>query len=263
MRYPNGLPGWADVSTTDVEAARVFYESLFGWTSKDMDTPMGVAYTQFFKGDDVVAGMGPLPPAHAEHGVPSSWNTFIIVEDADATVAAVTAAGGRVLMAPDDIMTQGRMAVIADPSGAALGLWQPIDHQGAAVFNDPDTMTWNELQTRDLDAAKPFYEAVFGWAWEELSGGMNGYFVASLDTKPGDDKMVAGAMATPSEVPAEVPNLWLTYFAVTDCDTAVAKAEELGATVFMPPADMGPGRYAGLQDPTGAMVMIGHSTQPS
>lgn len=171
-------------------------------------------------------------------------------------LATVEPAGGTVVMAAMDIMTEGRMAMVSDPSGAVVGLWQPRDHQGAEVFHVPGSLTWNELQTRDLAAASAFYAAVLGWRWEPIEGG-DGYLVAYLDTKEGDDKSNAGAMTVPDGVPAEVPSYWAVYFAVADCDTSVARAGELGGTVFLPAMSMGPGRYAGITDPTGGMLMVG------
>lgn len=254
MRYPNGLFGWIDLMTRDTAAATRFYEGLFGWSHVDLPTPMGVPYTQFFKDGQLVCGMSPMMP-----GVPESvgafWNSYVIVEDAEATIDRVLPAGGSVLMGPDDVMDQGRLAMIADPTGATVGLWQPNQHQGADVFNVAGSLTWNELQTRDIDAALPFYAAVFGWEWTD--GPDDGYHIANLPNKPGDDKTNAGAMSTPPGVPAEAPNVWSVYFAVDDCDTSVAAAQGLGGSVFLPAMQMGPGKFAGLMDPTGAMFLLG------
>ena len=255
MRHPHGLFGWIDLTTTDVEAARAFYSGLFGWDSVDMPTPMGPSYTMFSIGGNVVAGMGPQPPGMAASGVPSMWNSYVIVADLDAVLEATGPAGGTVPMGAMDVMTQGRMAMIADPSGAVVGLWQPGDHQGADVFNSPGALTWNELMTRDLEAATAFYGSVFGWRWEE--SGQPGYLLAMLDAKDGDDKSNCGAMVMPAEVPAEVPNYWSAYISVSDVDASVARATGLGGTVFLPVMAGGPGRFAGITDPTGAMLMLG------
>lgn len=252
MRHPHGLFGWVDLAATDVDAAKAFYEGLFGWETEDIPTPMGPAYTMCRLDGQTVAGIGPQPPGMA--GMPSTWSSYVLVEDADAVCAAVPGAGGHVVMPAMDIMTEGRMAMVADPSGAVCGLWQPRDHEGAEVFNVPGSLTWNELQTRDLDAACAFYATVFGWRWEDAE---DGYRVAMLDVKAGDDKSNAGAMTMPPGVPDEVPSYWAVYFAVADCDEGVARAEQLGASVFLPAMQMGPGRFAGLTDPTGGMVMIG------
>jgi predicted enzyme related to lactoylglutathione lyase len=256
MDEPHGLFGWVDLVTTDVAAAKAFYEGLFGWRTEDKPTPMGPAYTMCSIDGDVVAGIGPQPPGMAAAGMPSLWNSYVLVEDIDAVCASVEAAGGAVVMPAMQIMTEGRMAMIADPSGAVVGLWEPQDMQGADVFNVPGALTWNELQTRDLPAATAFFESVFGWGFEDADG--SGYLMITLDTKPGDDKGNGGAMTMPAEVPSEVPPFWAVYFAVTDCDESVARAVELGGTVFLPAMQMGPGRFAGITDPTGAAFMLGH-----
>jgi predicted enzyme related to lactoylglutathione lyase len=257
MRYPNGFFGWVDLVSTDVPAAKAFYSGLFGWETEDIPTPMGPAYTMCRLGGQLVAGIGPQPPGMAEAGVPSMWNSYLMVEDVDATCAAVAAAGGAVVMPAMDVMTEGRMAMVADPSGAVVGLWQPRDHQGADLFNAPGALTWNELQSRDLDAATGFYTQVFGWRWEEAPDS-GGYLMAMLDTKEGEDKSNGGAMTMPDMVPAEVPSYWAVYFAVEDCDATFARATGLGADGFLPPMEMGPGRFAGVTDPTGASVMFGN-----
>jgi predicted enzyme related to lactoylglutathione lyase len=254
MRYPHGLFGWVDLTTTDVERARSFYAGLFGWTSQDLPTSQGPAYTMLYKDGRLVAGMGPQPPTMAEAGVPSLWSSYVLVEDLDAVLALVEPAGGQVTMPAMDVMEQGRMAMVADPSGAVVGLWQPMAHQGAELFNAPGSLTWNELQTRDLEAATAFYAAVLGWRWDAAG---EGYLVAYVDAKEGDDKSNAGAMTMPDAVPAEAPSSWMVYFAVEDCDASVALAQQLGASVFLPAMAMGPGRFAGLTDPTGAMFLVG------
>ncbi len=254
MRYPNGLFGWADLMTRDPGRAIEFYEGLFGWTHVDQPTPMGPPYTQFFKDGQLVCGLSPMMPGVPEE-VGAFWTSYVLVEDADATAAAAEAAGGTVSMPPMDVMDQGRMAMLADPTGAAVGLWQPAAHQGADVFNAPGSMTWNELQTRDIEAALPFYETVFGWEWDD--GPNPGYYVANIAAKEGDDKSNAGAMTTPPGVPDEAPNVWMVYFAVEDCDTSMAAAEGLGGEVFLPAMEMGPGKFGGLIDPTGGMFLLG------
>ncbi len=247
-----GAPGWVDLSTSDVPAARTFYEGLFGWTSQDMSVPGGPDYTMFFLDGKEVAGMGPQDPAAAAAGAPSAWLTVLLVGDVDAATADVDRLGGTVVMPAMDVMTQGRMSVIQDPSGAIVALWQAIEHHGAQVFNEPGSLMWNELDTRDRDRALSFYSELLGWRWETDD---NGYCTAFL----GDDSQpVAGAMDMPAMVPAEAPSYWMVYFAVADCDEAVARTQELGGQVFLPPMPMGPGRFAGIVDPAGAMLMIGH-----
>lgn len=255
MRHPQGLIGWVDLMTPDVEVSRTFYSDLFGWTSTDMPTPMGVDYTQFYKDGQLVAGMGPMPSEMSAAGAPPVWSSYVIVEDLDATLAKVAAAGGQVVMPAMDIMSEGRMAMAADPSGGVIGIWQPLDHQGADLFNAPGAVTWNELQSRGLDAAKPFYEQVFGWRWELDEPGSD-YWVIKLDSKAGDDKSNGGAMPVPPGVPEQMPSTWFTYFAVDDCDDMLARANAIGGSTMFDPMDMGDMRFAGVIDPVGGMFMV-------
>jgi predicted enzyme related to lactoylglutathione lyase len=254
MDKPNGLFGWVDLMTTDTEAATAFYAGLFGWSAEAM--PVGPEYTyyQFRKDGAVVAGMGGPPPG-APADTPSVWSSYVLVDDIEATVAATVAHGGSLVMPVMDIMTQGRQAVIADPSGAVVGLWQSGDHAGAEAFNVPGALTWNELQTRDLAAASAFYAAVFGWRWVPMED--SDYLVGHLDAKTGEDTSNCGAMPMPEMVPPEAPSMWMVYFAVADCDESVARAQALGGGVFLPAMQMGPGRFAGISDPGGAMFFLG------
>jgi predicted enzyme related to lactoylglutathione lyase len=255
MRLAHGTFGWVDLQTSDVAVAKAFYAGLFGWTYEDMPTPMGVDYTMCFSGGQMVTGMGPQPGDMAAAGVPSMWNSYVFVEDVDAVIGAVEAAGGSVMMPVMDVMTSGRMTMVASPDGAVIGVWQPWDHQGAEVFDAPGSLTWNELQSRDLDAAMPFLTDVFGWRWEQQPGDME-YYVCHVDGKA-DDSTNGGAMRMPDGVPAEAPSMWVVYFAVTDCDAAASQVLDLGGDLFMQPMEMGPGKFAGATDPTGAMFFFG------
>jgi predicted enzyme related to lactoylglutathione lyase len=256
MRLPHGQFGWVDLMSSDVEASRAFYAALFGWTSVDMATPMGPVYTNFYRSGKRVAGMGPQPPEMAAAGVPSQWNSYVIVDSVDDVTKGVEAAGGSVVMPAMDVMTEGRLAMVADPTGAVVGLWQPQAHQGSELFDVPGAPAWNELMTRDVDRAMRFYTDVFGWRWERTDDEVE-YYIGNLDTKAGDDKSNCGAMPMPPLVPAEAPNVWMVYIAVADCDAAVELAQVLGAEVFFAAREMGPGRFAGITDPSGAMLMLG------
>ena len=147
-----------------------------------------------------------------------------------------------------DVMDAGRMAVFAHPAAGVLGVWQAGRHTGAELVNEPGALNWNELQTRDVEGAKAFGEAVFGWKPEDQAFGGMTYTLFNVG-----DTGVAGAMHTPSEVPDEVPAFWLSYFAVEDCDASVAKVQELGGRVFGAPHTLeGVGRFAVVADPHGA-----------
>jgi len=244
--YPDGVPSWVDLSTEDLPKAREFYGSLFGW-----DTPEGPpeagGYTLATIGGRAVAGLGPkMNPEF-----PTVWMTYVNVDDADAVAAKVAGAGGQVLLPPMDVMDVGRMGIIADPIGAVIGLWQAKLHKGAGVVNEPNTYCWSELVTTDVDGAKAFYAAVFGWgANTEDAGGMT-----YTEWKVGD-RSIGGMMEKPADMPAEVPPHWGVYFAVADADASVDKIKQLGGTVMMGPVDIQPGRFAVCMDPSGAPFNI-------
>ena len=244
--YDPGTPSWVDHAAKDLAGSNSFYSSLFGWEADDQGEEMG-HYTLMRKGGKTVAGnMGLMM-----EGQPSAWVTYISVDDADATVDLAKKAGAAVFVEPMDVADIGRMAVFADPTGAAIGVWQPKSFNGAELVNEPGTFAWNELNTRDLPAAKGFYTDVFGWTPNDLDmDGMN-----YTEWKLGD-KSIAGMMAMPDMVPAEVPAHWLVYFGTEDTDATVAKASGLGAVTVVPPTDIPPGRFAVLMDPDGAVFAV-------
>jgi len=246
-KYEEGVPSWVDLGTPDLPKAKDFYRGLFGWNTPD-GPPEAGGYAVCDIGGQTVAGLGPnMNPAAPPH-----WSTYVNVAGADDTIAKVEANGGMVYMAPLDVMEAGRMAVFADPEGAAIGLWQPNEHMGAQLVNEPGTYCWSELMTDDLGAAKAFYKAVFGWDAEtQAPEGPGGY----TEWKVGG-KSIGGMMTKPDVMPADTPSFWGVYFAVADTDASVAKAQELGASVMMPAMDIEPGRFAVLADPTGATFNI-------
>lgn len=247
--YTPGTPSWVDLGSPDLDAAVEFYGALFGWDVHEAGDPEQTGgYRMAYLSDKPVAGMMPL----MQEGQPPAWTTYVSVEDADATAAAVREAGGSVIAEPMDVMDVGRMAVFADPAGAVFSIWQPRAHPGAGLVNEPGAFTWNELNTRDPGAAKPFYAAVFGWDIEDHEmEGMGTY----TEWKQGEDPM-GGMMDMRGRVPDEVPPHWLTYFAVEDTDATVEKVKELGGGVAFGPIDIPAGRFAVVHDPHGAMFAV-------
>jgi uncharacterized protein len=246
--YEHGVPSWVDLGTTDVADAKRFYTGLFGWEYGDMPTDQeGMDYTIFTKNGKVVAGAGPLPSNMA--GMPPFWNSYINVIDVDATVAKVTAAGGKVIMPAMDVMDQGRMAFVTDSTGAAIGFWQPGVHKGAQIVNEHGALVWNELMTDDIAAAKAFYAASLGWTAETspMEGGPE-----YTSFKVGEH-YVAGMMAKTPDM--QFPNYWNVYFAVDDVDAA-ARVTSLGGSLMSPPFDTPVGRMAVASDPQGAFFSI-------
>ncbi|HKZ12317.1 MAG TPA: VOC family protein [Solirubrobacterales bacterium] len=246
--YAPGTPCWVDLSCADVDASARFYEDLLGWDAGEMpnSAEMGGYRRATFEGDDVAGLMPAMQP-----GQPQMWSTYIAVEDAAATAAKVTAAGGSVIAEPMDVMDLGRMAIFADPTGAVFGVWQPRTFTGASRVNGPGALTWNELGTRDVEGAKAFYGEVFGWTAVEQKiqrtdggPGPDVYIEWTLD---GND--VGGMMDISGMLPDEVPAHWLVYFGVADTDAAVEKVKAAGGDVRFGPVDIPAGRFAVVTEP--------------
>lgn len=247
--YVAGTPCWVDLGTPDIAAAVEFYGGLFGWEIPETeDAEQTGGYRQALKGGKPVAGMMPL----MQEGQPPAWSTYVSVEDADATAAAVREAGGSVIAEPMDVMELGRMSVFTDPSGAFFGVWQPGTFFGAAAVNEVNTVVWNELNTRDTEASKSFYGSVFEWGFEEQQFENGPYTTLKVD-----EATVGGMIDITGRAPDEVPPHWLAYFAVEAVDAAVAKASESGGGVALEPFDIsGVGRIAILKDPFGAVFAV-------
>ena len=158
-RYEHGVPSWVDIGTPDPQAALAFYASLFGWQGQDMGEEAG-HYTIVSKDGKQVAAISP-----AQDSGPPRWTTYINVDDVDSVTKNAESAGGAIIVAPMDVMNAGRMAIYRDTTGAFIAAWQPADHIGAQLVNEPGALTWNELSTSDLAKSKAFYSETFGWGW--------------------------------------------------------------------------------------------------
>jgi uncharacterized protein len=242
--WPEGTPCWVDAQLDDLDKGQEFYAALFGWTFESSDDEQYGGYRIASLEGRPVAGLGPKPGP-----MPSVWSTYIAADDADATAAKITEAGGRLMMPVFDVGPMGRMTFATDVNGAAFGLWQQRQHRGVGIFNDPNTLTWNELHTRSFDAAKGFYTAVFGWEYDAMGDGTSlNYAVLK---RAGEDTGVGG-MNDDTLMPGDVMSeYWLVWFATADCDDVVTRAGELGGTVLMPPATTPFGRMGVVQGAQG------------
>ncbi|MDP9182051.1 MAG: VOC family protein [Actinomycetota bacterium] len=236
--YLPGEPIWTDLATPDMDSTVAFYSGLFGWEFGGGDEEFG-GYGMFTKDGKNVAGVVPV----MFPGQPAVWTSYITSDDADKTAAVVAENGGTVLAAPMDVADLGRMAVLADPVGAAFGIWQPGTMTGAEVIGDEGTFNWTELATRDRAAAVPFYTTLFGWS----AGGGAEYTEFEVNGQP-----VAGCMDMPEMVPAEVPSYWMPYFAAEDPAAKAQHAASLGATVLVPYMEVSEVAFSVVQDPNGS-----------
>jgi predicted enzyme related to lactoylglutathione lyase len=252
-----GTPSWTDLATPDLDASQSFYGALFGWDFETQDTGSPEnPYVIASQGGKATAGMMRLTPEMQAGGMPPVWATYVTVADVDASAAKAVELGGSVVQPAMDVMDAGRMAVLVDPAGAAVCLWQARGSIGAELVNEPVSLTWNELMTPDVDAVTPFYEGLFGWKRDDQSMGDGPPYTLWML----GDRGVAGGMVPPME---GMPSFWGIYFSVADADATVAKAQELGATVLAGPMDIPDvGRFATLTDPQGAAFSVMKNANP-
>jgi predicted enzyme related to lactoylglutathione lyase len=248
--HSNGAPCWIDLMTSDAENAKAFYGTLFGWTFQTGDEEKYGGYITASKNGKTVAGMMQKDDSMA--GMPDLWSTYLRSEDAAATVQAATQHGGQLYMGPMDVPEQGRMAMIADATGASIGVWEPSEMKGYELAAEAGTPAWHELHTKDYATAVKFYQDVFGWDTDVMSDTPEFRYT----TLGAGDAAKAGIMDASGYLPAGVPSNWQIYFAVEDTDATIEKAVSMGAQVIDGPDDSPFGRLATLADPTGAMFKI-------
>jgi predicted enzyme related to lactoylglutathione lyase len=262
--YIPGVPCWVDTSQPDPDAAVDFYRGLFGWEFENVMPPdaPGKYFVARIRGGDVAA-VGSTPEGMPPMAV---WNTYIWVESADDTAARVRDAGGSTITEPFDVMDAGRVAVFSDPEGAIFCVWQANGHKGARIVNEHASLNFNGLNTRDVNGAKSFYGAVFGWGTllEDTMWTLPGYgdhlerdnpglrkMIAEVGGPAGFEDVVASINPIPDDQP-DTPPHWSVTFGVDDADAIAAKAAELGGKAVVPPFDAPWTRLTILEDPQGA-----------
>jgi predicted enzyme related to lactoylglutathione lyase len=258
-----GVPCWVDTWQPDAAKAAAFYAALFGWETEGTAAPAGATEHVMcrLRGRDVAAIGGREPGVGSD--LPTAWSTYVQVANVDDAVAAVISAGGGVVMEPFDSLDRGRMAVIVDPVGAALGIWQVGSHRGAQVVNEPSAWAMSVLLCDEPEKAHAFYPSVFGWEAEPFALGdaegtlwrLPGY-VGGEPQQPVPRDVVA-AMAPAFGRPAA----WVVNFWVQDADATAAAAPGLGGTVVAGPFDTPTSRDAVIADPGGAVFSV--STAPN
>jgi uncharacterized protein len=265
--YIHGVPCWIDTNQPDPEAAARFYSELFGWECENVMPPQSDSkyFIARLHGGDVAAVVS-IPPSAPPT---ASWDTYVWVDSADETASRVRDAGGRVVREPFDVMDAGRTAIFTDPEGAAFCVWQAKEFKGARVVNEPGSLNFNGLNTRDVEGAKSFYGSVFGWETLGVEGGaelwtLPGYGdhlerddpelrkrVAEVGGPTGFEDVVASINPIADDQP-DVAAHWSVTFAVDDADATAKKATELGGKVTVPPFDAPWVRMTVLADPQGA-----------
>jgi predicted enzyme related to lactoylglutathione lyase len=247
-QYTPGTFCWADLTTSDQEAAKTFYSELFGWEAQDTPMDGGATYSMMQKEGKRVAAIAPQPPPQRDAGAPSVWNSYISVENADASAQRAQELGATVHAPAFDVGEAGRMAVLQDPQGAYVMVWQPRGNIGAALVNAPGALVWNELASSDLEASQAFYSQLFDWQIAPFENSPTPY----LAIRNGDANNGGMRDVTPPGTPPH----WLVYFGVEDVAQALAKAQELGATKLAGPIDIQMAKIAVIQDPQGAVLAL-------
>jgi predicted enzyme related to lactoylglutathione lyase len=239
-----GTIAWVDMQTPDLDKAKRFYGELLGWSFVGGDDPKTQFYTTAQIRGRRVAGISKLP---SQSKTRPAWTVYLATENAEDTARRIKDAGGTVLMPPMDVMELGRMAILADPTGANFGIWQAKEHRGAQVIEEPGAMAWHEIYTHDVTKARDFYARVFGLEQRRLDSPSLEYWTLHKGAKT-----AFGVMQMTSSMPADLPAHWNTYFAVADADAAAKKVTALGGTVMAPPFDTPHGRMSVVIDPSGA-----------
>jgi predicted enzyme related to lactoylglutathione lyase len=251
---PVGAPIWMDLVSSDPARATEFYSAVFGWEVEAPPQGEFGGYQNFTLNGRRVAGL--VPPMGEDAGPTDIWSVYLHTADAAATVKAVEAAGGSVVVPPMPVADLGSMLVVVDSAGAVIGFWQPGTHTGFAEWASHGAPYWFECHSRDYDSTCAFYTAVVGARLEEVQPGdadgaerYSQVFVGDLS--------YSGVMDATKNLPAGVPSTWLAYITVDDAEATVAQAEKLGAEIVMGAVPTPYGTLASLKDPLGAVFCVG------
>jgi len=246
--FPPGAPCWIDLLTRDLDAAKSFYSQLFGWNYEVGDEENDGGYLTATKDGLAVAGLMSNDP---DNDYPDVWSTYLRADDIGALADKAEFHGGQVYLPPVEVPGQGRMAMIGDPSGLGVGLWQFAGHTGYQSQGEPGTPAWHELHTRKFESSTKFYSQALGWELEVLSdndqfryqtlGSGEHARAGIMDISHFDDPSLAG---------------WKIYFNVADVDQTVATAVAAGGAEISAPMDSDFGRVAVIADPTGAEFYV-------
>lgn len=256
--YPSGVPCWTDVLVPDTDAALRFYTGIFGWEFSQPG-PIGDGlgyYVARLHGSDV-AGVGAQP----DPSTPVGWNTYVAVASIEQAVARAVRAGGAVVVGPAEALPAGVFAVVADPGGASLCLWEARERRGAQRVNEPSAWAMSALQTADPKGAAAFYAELFGWQPEPFSTGAAEVTLMRLPGYVGGEpgqpvpRDVVAAMI-PLADGGDAPAGWSVDFWTADADGAADRAAGLGGQVVLAPHEVAGFRRTVLADPAGASFSV-------
>jgi uncharacterized protein len=251
------MPGrfvWYDLMTVDMAAAEAFYRAVVGWDAAHVMPPPD-AYTTFNTDKGGVAGLMEIPEDARAAGARPVWSGYVGVPDVDDYTARVTAAGGTLHHAPEDIPGVGRFSVVADPQGTMFELFKGNQPDGPprGAGGEPGYVGWHELMAADAAAAFDWYSGLFGWVKTDVHdmGPMGSYLLWTFEA----GAEAAGGMMTK---PAAAPHPhWNFYIQVDSVAAAAKRIVAAGGTVINGPMEVPGGDWV-VQgtDPQGAMFSL-------
>lgn len=243
-----GQPVWIDYVCQDFETTKSFYTTLFGWEVVDQGADFG-HYHQIHKDGSAVGGFmrAMNPDGTPNLDIPTSWTTYLNTLSIHETYDSALASGAGAIVAPMAVGPLGEMAVVADPTGAVVGLWQSEAFTGFDLPLTPGTPVWFELLTTDYPLATDFYGEVFGFDLATMDG-------FDYSTHGDGPDAVAGICdASQWSIPQ---SYWRPYFNVENADASVEVIVRLGGTILDGPADSPFGRIVTAADPEGAVFQL-------
>ena len=247
---PVGAPCWVDLWTSDVDGSRTFYAELFGWEAQEPSEEFGGYFMWTRNGDPVAGGMGDMGDMKAD----DAWKIYLATDDITKTVEAAESSGAQVMGPAMPVADLGIQAVMLDPTGAAIGTWQPGTFPGFTTLYEQGAPSWFELHTRDFGLAVSFYESVWGLTIDSV--GDTDEFRYSTVRNPDGEGEIAGMMDSSSFLPASDSPHWKIYWHVDDIDATVAEVIRLGGSVEQPVENTPYGRLASVRDPRGARFAL-------
>lgn len=247
---PQGRFVWHELMTTSAERAQQFYAALFPeWSFLPAPSTRDAAFIRIaLQGIPIGAIIQP-----AASPVVCGWVGHVSVDNCDDAVLRARAHAGQCLLPPVTLPGDARLALLTDPAGARITAVENLrrSEPHAGLDQQSGTFAWDELLTTDPEAARSFYQSVFGWSAVDVPLGMAGSY--TLFKSSGRD--AAGLLAMPSDATSR--SHWLPYVAVDEPDDRAARASRLGAETFVPPREVpGFGLFSVHADPGGAYFAL-------
>jgi predicted enzyme related to lactoylglutathione lyase len=231
MTNAHGHFAWHELGTSDLEAAKAFYPKITPWTTEPMDGMPD--YTLWMNGGVPVGGVTRMPAELSSRGAGAQWIPYVHVYDVDEMVRQVKSLGGSVAVAPKEVPSVGCWAVLRDPHGAAIGIYEPADNTPSAYMPAKrGEFSWHELATTDYKAAFEFYRTLFHWekTAEHDMGAWGVYFMFGQNGVP-----YGGMFNKPADAPDP---LWISYVKIDDVSAAAPNVTAAGGTVIVAPHEV-------------------------